>query len=43
MTKPNLKPIQLREHTCTQGHYVDIVPKLIHHLLYQDSVRKDIM
>ena len=28
MATPNLKPIQLREHTCTQGHYGDIVPKL---------------
>ena len=28
MTTPNLKPIQLREHTCKQGHYEDIVPKL---------------
>ena len=28
MTTPNLKPIQLREHTCMQGHHGDIVPKL---------------
>ena len=28
MTTPMLKPIQLKEHTCTQGHYGDIVPKL---------------
>ena len=27
MTTPNLKPIHLKEHTCTQGHYGDIVPK----------------
>ena len=25
---PSLKPIQLKEHTCAQGHYGDIVPKL---------------
>ena len=25
---PSLKPIQLKEHTCKQGHYVDIVPNL---------------
>ena len=25
---PSLKPIQLKEHTCYQGHYGDIVPKL---------------
>ena len=25
---PSLKPIQLKEHTCKQGHYGDIVPKL---------------
>ena len=25
---PSLKPIQLKEHTCSQGHYEDIVPKL---------------
>ena len=28
MTTPSLKPIQLKEHTCTQGHYGGIVPKL---------------
>ena len=28
MTTPSLKPIQLKEQTCTQGHYGDIVPKL---------------
>ena len=28
MTTPSLKPIQLKEHTCKQGHYGDIVPKL---------------
>ena len=28
MTTPNLKPIQLKEHSCTQGHHGDIVPKL---------------
>ena len=28
MTTPSLKPIQLKEHTCTQSHYGDIVPKL---------------
>ena len=28
MSTPSLKPIQLKEHTCTQGHYGDIVPKL---------------
>ena len=25
---PSLKPIELNEHTCKQGHYGDIVPKL---------------
>ena len=25
---PSLKPIQLKEHTCKQGHYGDIVPTL---------------
>ena len=25
---PGLKPIQLKEHTCSQSHYGDIVPKL---------------
>ena len=29
MTTPSLKPIQLKEHTCKQGHYGDIVPKLL--------------
>ena len=28
MTTPSLTPIQLKEHTCSQGHYGDIVPKL---------------
>ena len=28
MTTPSSKPIQLKEHTCSQGHYGDIVPKL---------------
>ena len=28
MTTPSLKPIQLNEHTCKQGNYGDIVPKL---------------
>ena len=28
MTTPSLTPIQLKEHTCKQGHYGDIVPKL---------------
>ena len=28
MTTPSLKPIQLKDHTCKQGHYGDIVPKL---------------
>ena len=28
MTTPSLKPIELTYHTCTQGHYGDIVPKL---------------
>ena len=26
---PNLKPIELKEHTRKQGHYGDIVPKLL--------------
>ena len=25
---PGFKPIELKEHTCKQGHYGDIVPKL---------------
>ena len=25
---PSLKPIQLKQHTCKQGHHGDIVPKL---------------
>ena len=25
---PTIKPIQLKEYTCKQGHYGDIVPKL---------------
>ena len=28
MTTPNLNPIEWKEHTCKQGHCVDIVPKL---------------
>ena len=28
MATPPLKPIELKEHTCSQGHYGDIVPKL---------------
>ena len=28
MSTPSLKPIQLNEHTCKQGNYGDIVPKL---------------
>ena len=28
MITPSLKPIGLKEHTCKQGHYEDIVPKL---------------
>ena len=28
MTTPSLKPIQLKEHSCSQGHYGDFVPKL---------------
>ena len=28
MTTPNIKPIKLKEHTCKQGHYGDIAPKL---------------
>ena len=28
MTTPSLKPIQLKEHICKQGHYGDIVPTL---------------
>ena len=28
MATPNLKPIQLKNHSCSQGHYGDIVPKL---------------
>ena len=28
MNTPSLKPIQLKEHTCSQGQYGDIVPKL---------------
>ena len=28
MTTPSLKPIELKEHTCRQGHYCEIVPKL---------------
>ena len=28
MNTPSLKPIELKEHTCSQGHYGDTVPKL---------------
>ena len=28
MTTPLLKPIEFKEHTCKQGHYGDIAPKL---------------
>ena len=28
MATPSLKPIELKEHTCKQGHYGDIVLKL---------------
>ena len=28
MATPSLKPIKFKEHTCKQGHYGDIVPKL---------------
>ena len=28
MATPSLKPIELKEHTCSQGHYGNIVPKL---------------
>ena len=28
MITPSSKPIQLKEHTCKQGHYGDTVPKL---------------
>ena len=28
MTTPSLKPIQSKEHSCSQGHYGDIVPEL---------------
>ena len=28
MITPSLKPMELKEHTCKQGHYGDIVPKL---------------
>ena len=29
MTAPNVKPIESKEHTCKQGHYGGIVPKLL--------------
>ena len=29
MTTPLLKPIQLNKHSCNQGHYGYIVPKLL--------------
>ena len=28
MATPSLKPLELKKHTCKQGHYGDIVPKL---------------
>ena len=28
MATPSLKPVELKEHACKQGHYGDIVPKL---------------
>ena len=28
MTTPKVTPIQLKEYTCNQSHYGDIVPKL---------------
>ena len=28
MTTPSSKPIRLKEHTCKQEHYGDIIPKL---------------
>ena len=28
MATPSVKPIGLKEHTCSQGHYWDIVPEL---------------
>ena len=28
LTTPSLKPIGLKGHSCSQGHYGDIVPKL---------------
>ena len=28
MTAPNVKAIESKEHTCKQGHYVGIVPKI---------------
>ena len=28
MTTPSFKPIQLKEHSCSQGHYGDIVQKI---------------
>ena len=28
MSPPNIKPMELKEDTCKQGHYEDIVPKL---------------
>ena len=28
MSTPKLKPIELKEHTCKQGHYGDTVPTL---------------
>ena len=28
MTTPNIKPTELKEHTCKQSNYGDIVPKL---------------
>ena len=42
---PSLQPIQLKEHTCKQGHYGDIVPKLLMRSMlvgpsWQNSVAK---
>ena len=28
MSTPSLKPTELKEHTCKQGHYGELVPKL---------------
>ena len=29
MSTPSLQPIQLKEHTCKQGHHGNIVPQLL--------------